>query len=195
MEILIASPNQAQLEALRGKGYASTLLPLDCQVCGQHEATNSSTSATLMKIAPSPSVTPAMIDCAPKYSTMSSSVFSVVRPYPGEKWIYQPVELDECADWNVVPGGHGRSSRYHSGHLSAPRLAARQFNLSRCWVQHRGTCAIACPNRGFGARESMWTANDIEVARLLGSYMRRDSVAYIQSDAHGLSCKYARRIH
>ena len=99
-EILIASPNDAQLKALNRRGYEAERLRLICQVCQEQEA-----SAFLCHLDEDRTES-VCAECSERLSEDARAriIDRLLNggPEPGEKWIYQPVELPECDTWSVI---------------------------------------------------------------------------------------------
>ncbi len=97
--------------------------------------------------------------------------------------MYQPVELSECADWRLLrEDSHVR--------FDLIRDVCRSIGLPR---EHSSYLDIGCNTGFFCHRMSQLgfvssgvdvTAADVEIARLLGSYIRHDYVNYVVADAH-----------
>ena len=180
-EVLVASPSMAQIEELGRRGYPATRLSLDCQVCRQRVAT---TFFVHRHESRTESV------CATCHDLMRAEVKCDVierlergDPYPGKKWIYQPVELEECADWQVIRGDSDTRFKLMSEvcrDQGLPQVHATYLDVG-C---NTGYFCNRMTGLGFLSTGVDVTANNIEVARLLGSYVRRDYVSYVLADAH-----------
>ncbi len=180
-ELLIASASPAQLEALGRKGHKPTRLSLECQSCRQCEATT-------FFVHRDEDRTESVCERCHDRLRADAEREVVERlergiPFPGEKSIYQPVELEACADWNVVR----EDSDTRFGLI---RDLCRREGLPEA---HSTYLDVGCntgyfcnrmAHEGFRCTGVDVTVNDIEVARLLGSYVRRDFAAYVLSDAH-----------
>ena len=180
-EVLIASASPAQLEALGRNGHTFTQLSLECQACGECDAT---TFFVLRDEDRTESV------CASCHDRLRADAEREVVerlergiPYPGEKWIYQPVELRGCADWKVVREDTGRRFDLISDvcrRQGLPEAHSTYLDVG-C---NTGYFCNRMAHLGFRSTGVDTTVNDIEVARLLGCYVRRDFAAYILADAH-----------
>ena len=180
-ELLIASASPAQLEALGRAGHTSTRLPLECQACRQREAT---TFFVHRDDDRTESVCPSCHD-----SLRAEAEREVVErlergiPYKGQQWIYQPVELEACADWKVVR--EDTAARFEligdaCRHQGLPEAHSTYLDVG-C---NTGYFCNRMAHLGFRSTGVDTTVNDIEVARLLGCYVRRDFASYVLADAH-----------
>jgi len=165
-ELLIASPSTSQLELLRERGHQSTQLSIKCQACGHREATTFFAHKDEDR---TESV------CEACHAEMRADAEREVvdrlergMPYPGEQWAYQPVELNACADWKVVREDSGTR-------LDIMRDICQGEGLPE---SHSTYLDIGCNTGYFCSRMAYLgfqyigvdvTANDIEVARLLGT--------------------------
>ena len=180
-EVLIASASPAQLEALGRKGHTSTQMSLECQACREREATTFFVNRGEDR---TESV------CATCHDRLRADAEREVIerlergiPYAGQKWIYQPVELEECADWKVVREDSGTRFdliRDICGRQGLPEAHSTYLDVG-C---NTGYFCNHMAHLGFRCTGVDVTVNDIEVARLLGCYVRRDFAAYVLSDAH-----------
>ena len=180
-EVLIASASPAQLEALGQRGHASTRLPIECQACGEREATTFFVHRDEDR---TESV------CATCHDRLRAEAEREVVerlergiPYAGEKWTYQPVELAACADWKVIR--EDSATRFDLIRDICRREGLPEAHSTYLDVGcNTGFFCSRVANLGFRCTGVDVTVNDIEVARLLGSFVRRDFAAYVLSDAH-----------
>jgi thymidine kinase len=101
VEVLVSIPSDLQLGLLEGSEFTATVFKVQCQKCGNTEA---STFAVL------PETNGAMSLCGQCRDEMvviarRDLLDRLERqpPHPGEKAIYQPIdELPECASWKIV---------------------------------------------------------------------------------------------
>jgi SAM-dependent methyltransferase len=107
-------------------------------------------------------------------------------PCRGQKVIYQPVELPACASWTVL-----RQDSAARAALMARIIGevARQPNRRRPRTYLDVGCSTgyfchAMSRFGLDAQGVDAAADDIRVARLLSSFVRRDGCRYIVADAH-----------
>ena len=180
-EVLIASASPAQLEALGRKGHASTKLSLECQACRGRDAT---TFFVHRDDDRTESVCESCHDSL-KADAEQEVVERLERgiPYKGEKWIYQPVELAECADWKVVR--EDSATRFDLIRDICRRQGLPESHSTYLDVGcNTGYFCNHMAHLGFRSTGVDVTVNDIEVARLLGCYTRRDFAAYVLADAH-----------
>lgn len=180
-DILIASPNMAQIEELDRRGYKATRLSLDCQACGER-------AATTVFVHRDEDRTESV--CATCHDRLRADAKREVverlergSPYPGKKCIYQPVELEECADWEVIRDDS--DTRFDLISKICRDQGLPQAHTTYLDVGcNTGYFCNRMTRLGFLSTGVDVTANDIEVARLLGSYVRRDYAAYVLADAH-----------
>ena len=180
-ELLIASPSTTQLERLRNRGHKSTQLSLKCQACGRREATTFFCHKDEDR---TESV------CEACHADMRADAEREVvdrlergTPYPGEQWIYQPVELKACADWKVVREDTGTRLDLMRGicqNAGLPEKYSTYLDIG-C---NTGYFCSQMAHMGFQCTGVDVTANDIKVARLLGTYVRHDFAAYVLADAY-----------
>ena len=179
-EVLVASPSMAQIEELGRRGCEITRMSLDCQACREREATT-------FFVHRDEDYTESV--CAPCHDRLRTDAKREVverlergAPYPGKKWIYQPVELEECADWKVIRHDSGTRFELISDicrDQGLPQAHSTYLDVG-C---NTGYFCNRMAGLGFLSTGVDVTANDIEVARLLGSYVRLDYAAYVLADA------------
>ena len=181
VEVLIASPSVAQLKALRKRGHEARKLKLNCQICSVREASGFFCHLDQDR-------TEAVCEqCS--LLTKKTVRADIVRqlqsnpPEPGKKCVYQPVELAECSGWNVIRGDS------HKRFQVVRKICADQGLPSRnsTYLDVGCNTGFFCHNMskvGFQSTGVDVTAKDIAVARLLGTYFRRDYASYVVSDAH-----------
>ena len=182
VDILIASPSVAQVKQLNRRGYPATRLELICQACRER-------AASRFFVHLSDDRTESVCAACFKRETARVRTDIVERlrqnaPHPGEECIYQPVELPECKTWEVIRqdsrarfvlmkdlcADHGLPSSGHSTYLDV--------GCNTGFFCHQMKVA------GFRCTGVDIVAQDIEVAGLLGTYVRRDYVHYVRSDAY-----------
>ena len=180
-EVLIACPNEAQLKALRRRGHQAERLRLMCQVCQEREA---SASFCYLDDDRMESV------CSGCSKRLTKDARARIvdrllhgRPHPGEKWTYQPIELRECRNWGVLRPDTRERCRF------VVDTCAREGLPN----SHSSYLDIGCSTGSFCHQMSMAgfhstgvdvAANEIEIARLMSTFFRRDHAAYVLSDAH-----------
>ena len=112
LEVLLVKISPTQHLQLKNSNPVETALAMKCQRCQRAEATGylvlrGHSAETPFKWWPGDSATVSL--CAEcEVEMMKSGQREIVErlerqaPYPGEKVIYQPVELAECQDWRVL---------------------------------------------------------------------------------------------
>lgn len=180
-EILIASPNNAQLKALSRRGYEAERLRLICQVCQEQDA-----SAFLCHLDEDRTES-VCAECSERL-TEDARARIIDRllhggPEPGEKWIYQPVELPECDTWSVIRTDTRERCRFIVDTCAREGLP----NAHSSYLDVGCNTGFFChemARAGFNSTGVDVAAREIEVARLMSTYFRRDYATYVQSDAH-----------
>ena len=181
VEILIASPSAAQLKALNRRGHEASRLRLTCQICKERDAseffchldddrTESVCDACFQRV---------------KTETKAEIVRRLRRspPNPGEECIYQPIELPECSGWNVIRGDSQKRFRIIRDICAGEGLPGMHSTYLDVGC-NTGFFCHQMYKAGFRSTGVDVTVSDIEVARLLGTYVRRDYANYVVSDAH-----------
>jgi SAM-dependent methyltransferase len=188
VEILLTNPIYEQVEAL-GHRLVVERLTLPCQRCGLRDAATS-------YLAPHKDATVAVCTVC-DLELVTSARAEIVRrleeqaPHPGQRIIYQPVELPECADWEVLRAD------------SEKRLDLMTLVLEAAGVYRRDPRQRAPgfssyldvgSNTGYFCRQAalLWLRSegvdvvegDIEVSRLLSSFIARDTVRYTVADCY-----------
>ena len=180
-EVLIGSPNEAQLKALNRRGHEAERLRLTCQVCREREA---STFLCFLAEDRTESVCP---DCSERLTNDARArVIDLLRqrgPHPGKEWTYQPVELPECRHWGAVRTDTEERCRI------LIKLCARGGlpNAHSTYLDvgcNTGFFSYRMSRAGFHSTGVDVVASEIEVARLMSTYFRRDYATYVVSDAH-----------
>ena len=180
-EILIASPNDAQLKALNRRGYEAERLCLICQVCREQEA-----SAFLCHLDEDRTES-VCAECSERL-TEDARARVIDRllhrgPHPGKEWAYQPIELPEFSNWKVV-----RTDTQERCRLLVDTCAREGLpNAHSTYLDVGCNTGLFCyqmSRAGFHATGVDIAAIEIEVARLMSTYFRRDYVTYIFSDAY-----------
>ena len=180
-ELLIAAPSGPQVTALKTLGHHATHLTLDCQACARREATQ-------FFVYDQESRTEAV--CAKCFRRMRKNAKREIikclregKPFPGTKATYQPIELPECRRWRV---NRDDSQRRLDLMLSVcadeglPQAHSSYLDVG-C---NTGFFCYGMAQAGFTSKGVDVTANDIDMARLLSTYFRRDLATYEAADAH-----------
>ena len=181
VNILIASPSHDQLKLLSKHGYRPTVLTLTCQECGGREA---STFFCHMD----ENRTVAVCDSCHKVmkQTAEEKAICMLRkqtPYPGETIIYQPVELPACDGWKVIREDSERRFQIVKQACSKIGLPDRESSYLDVGC-NTGFFCYRMSRIGFRSTGVDVTKEDIQLARLLGAYNRRDYARYVVSDAY-----------
>lgn len=179
LEVLVAMPSQPQLHLLRGYPYQDISLDMACQRCAARSA------STFLLFADEERTTSICDPCADVLTSAARS--EIVRllqeedPYPGERAVYQPVELEECEGWRVL-----RPDSYTRADVMVAVLDRLGLVVERGPDRHTyldvgcntGFFCSALANRGFFSHGVDVTRGSIDVARLLSTYVRRDKTRY-----------------
>ena len=184
-DVLIASPSPAQLRALNGQGHAATRLRLLCEACREREA---SRFFCFLEDDRTESVCDA---CHNRLRRVAEDkIIDRLRqgePGPGEKRIHQPVELPRCAGWRLA-------------RKDSPRLfeLVKQICAGQSLPGANATYLDVACNTGFFCHQMTRAgyqstgvdsaANNIEVARLLSTYIRGDFTNYVLADPGEYIC-------
>ena len=181
VSIIIAAPNRDQLALLLGRGYVCTNLTLNCQKCRNKVAT---TFFSYREENRTVSVCDAcyckMKDIAEKH-IVSQLVMN--EPHPKKKFIYQPVELPICKTWEVIRKDSILRFELIKDAFSRVGLPACQSNYLDIGC-NTGFFCYKMSRAGFKSTGVDVVKNDINLARLLSTYYRRDYVDYITADAY-----------
>ena len=181
VEILISSPSVAQLKALNERGHEASRLRLTCQICREHDASG------FFCYLDDDRTESVCDDCFKRVKTETR--VEIVRrlrcnpPNPGEECIYQPVELPECRGWNVIRGDSQRRFQVIRDICAGKGLPGMHSTYLDVGC-NTGFFCHQMYKAGFRSTGVDITVKDIEVARLLGTYFRRDFANYVVSDAH-----------
>jgi SAM-dependent methyltransferase len=185
LDVLLATPSDPQLYLLNGQSYEEKRFAIACERCGEREATR-------FLILPDATVSTVLCEACDAELTADATADLVDRlqrqaPYPGEKTLYQPIELDECAAWWVLrPDSQNR--------LELMTRVLRDAGLVdfRTWDKRRYV-DVGC-NTGFFCNGLAGLGllvegvdvmqDDIDVAKLLASYIRRKRVDFVVSDCY-----------
>lgn len=186
VEILVSTPSVPQLQLLEGHPVIQTVFTIQCEKCGQAEA------STFLVNTESETTMAVCCRCSEELTEVARHdlIERLQRqaPHPGEKAIYQPIdELPECAAWKVV----------------RPDSKARADLMVRL-IKEAGLPAAVAPNPatyldigcntgyfcdriqrlGFYTEGVDVVKADVEVAKILDSYFRRAHTCYVVQDAY-----------
>jgi SAM-dependent methyltransferase/thymidine kinase len=184
VEIILATPSPEQHRVLRGADINEVHLSVLCEECGRQEATT-------FALASEGGATIAL--CASCQEALAAAARQEIvdrlereTPYPGERVIYQPVEIEECADWQVLRPDSERRAAVMIEALSSLELTARPpGRLSYLDVGcNTGFFCHTLQRVGFHATGVDVTPHNVELARLLTSFVRRDTCMYTLADCY-----------
>lgn len=180
-EILIASPSAIQLDALKSRGHKAVHLQLRCQVCHEREA------STFFCHLDDDRTESVCDDCCERLrAEAKTEIIDRLRrnaPHPGEEWSYQPIELPECGSWGVVREDTPKRHQLIKD-ICASQGLPNAYSTYLDVGCNTGFFCYQMHKAGFKSTGVDIVANDIEVARLLSTYFRRDYATYVVSDAH-----------
>ncbi|HEY6150152.1 MAG TPA: methyltransferase domain-containing protein [Gaiellaceae bacterium] len=198
LEVLVATPSAGQLGRLDGNEYEERKFAVQCGRCSVREAVSFLLPPDPEATGPAPTTTAL---CEPCNAEVTAEARKDIidrleqgAPYPGEKTLYQPVELEECADWQCLrPDSENRFNIMAQVLRDAGLVAADPEVEHRSWS--RVTYVDIGCNTGFfcsHAREQLGfyvegvdvVQADIQLARLLGSFIRRQKINYVVADCY-----------
>lgn len=187
VNVLIATPSHAQLKLLSKRGHRHTVITLTCQECGSREA---STFFCHLDEDRTVSVCDNCHDTM-KQAAEERAVYLLRKqaPYPGEAIIYQPVELSACDGWIARDGWkvirEDSERRFQIVRNACDRIGLPDRESSYLDVgSNTGFFCYRMSRMGFRSTGVDVAREDIQLARLLGTYSRRDFARYIVSDAY-----------
>jgi hypothetical protein len=185
LELLIAMPSNEQLGLFGDEPYTHTICTLPCQSCGLTDAVN-------FIVVPGEDATLSL--CAECYRHRVDAARREIierlerqAPYPGEKTIYQPVEFEECRDWNVLRPDSSTRAQLVTGILKEPGALEYHPPSRNTYLDvgcHTGYFCHQVHQVGLYVEGVDVMEADIAVARLLDSYFRRDYAAYRVADCY-----------
>jgi SAM-dependent methyltransferase/thymidine kinase len=183
IDVLVSTPSAAQLQRLVREDTLEKRLTMRCQECRRREATE---SFLLPGKNDATSVCP---NCAAKLITaIRSELVSRLQsqaPYPGEKAIYQPVELEECADWQILRPDSGARVELLTSIVSdvEERTGTRPESYMDVGCNTGYFCS-AMAAAGLAAIGVDVVEGDIDVAALLTAAVRRDRCQFVLADVY-----------
>lgn len=185
LEVVVVSPSQSHRAALVPEPLEEVLFTMPCDRCHDREAET-------FVIVPGQDATRSL--CRACMETERAEITHDVLqrlerqpPYPGEKAIYQPVELDECSSWRVLRPDSARRLELVTRILGELGLVGPGGEEPLTYLDVGCNTGYFCHHLrrlGFHATGVDVVEGDIEVARLLDSYVRRDQNTFICEDAH-----------
>jgi len=188
VEVLVSAPSDPQLVLLRQQRFAETVFKLQCQKCGEKEATT---------FIAAPDTGPTMPLCSQCCDEMTEAarreVLTLLEqqpPHPGEKAIYQPVdELAECAQWTIVRSDSKARADVMSRVIreaGLPEAVAPNLATYLDIGCNTGYFCDRIRRLGFYAEGVDVVKGDIKVARILDSFFRKGNNRnrYVPQDAY-----------
>lgn len=185
LDVLVAMPSGPQLRLLDGESYEEIRFEMQCERC---QVKTASTFALLADEALTVSV------CGSCSETMTDSAKDEILerlergdPYPGDRVLYQPVELEECAGWKVIRTDSARRVDVMTKTLRDIGVVPGEGRGSGTYLDvgcNTGYFCHALSRLGLYARGVDVTENSIAVARLLTSFVRKDDTKYDVADCY-----------
>ena len=181
VSILIATPSKEQLALLTDRGHVCTNLTLSCQKCGKAEATKFFCYSHEDR-------TKSVCECCYREMKCMAEEQIVSRlvaaaPHPGREIVYQPVGLPACEQWEVIR--EDSSHRFQLVKAACDRVGLPSSHSSYLDVGcNTGFFCHQMSQIGFNATGVDVVETDIQLARLLSTYCRRDYVNYTIADAY-----------
>ena len=193
IDLILVSPSSEQLETLTSTQYSVVHFPMLCQVCRSKEA--------VTVIVRQDDVTVSVCghcfgEESRKARDRTLDLLLQELPHRGEKALYQPVELPECSNWRVSrPDSQAR--------LQILVDVLRETEIIGDNAEHHTYLDIGCSTGffcsglqelGLYAKGVDAVANNIEIAKLLDSFVRRQRrpnrkfVTYAVADAYTYLC-------
>lgn len=185
VDVIVATPSAGQLAELERRGVAPTVLRLSCEICQHADAARSFRF-------PNRDGTLALCDrCAePLLASVHAELVDRLRrqgPNPGEKSLYQPVELPEFKGWEAIRQDSERRADI-LGQVAAEAMSDRDpTGPMPTYLDVGCNTGYLCHlmrRRGFLPTGVDVVHDDLVVARLLECYFRRDGATFICADAH-----------
>ena len=182
LSLLISTPSPEQVAVLGSRATEKQLVAT-CRRCG----TAAATSTLVLPGEPdSISVCPACdLELTGQARAEILARLERQAPYPGEKALYQPVELEECTSWRVLRVDSARRAELMRAVIdevaSADGLRPSTYIDIGCNTGY--FCRVAA-RAGLASRGLDLVEDDIAVARLLTSFISRDDCRYLVADVH-----------
>jgi SAM-dependent methyltransferase len=185
LELLICSPSPAQKQLLCAYPRIEANFTIPCQRCHQNDA-------SAFVVLPGQDATRSLCgDC--HKSLIQESRQEIVKrlqhqaPHPGEKAIYQPVELPECAGWKVLRPDSQRRVEIMTEIFRELELLPRIQQGGFTYLDVGCNTGFFCHKMrqlGFHSEGEDVVKEDIAVAQMLDSYIRRDRNVFVARDAY-----------
>lgn len=188
VEIVISTPSPPQLELLKGHPVIETVFTTKCQKCGLTEASTflvDPESPSRETIALCPNCNERIMEVARR------DLLERLRrqaPYPGEAAIYQPVdELPECTNWKIVRPDSKARADVMVDLIKEAGLPGKLGPNAASYLDLGCNTGYFCDRIrrvGFYSEGVDVVKGDIEVARILDSYLRDGHTRYVIQDAY-----------
>ncbi len=189
VDVVLVAPSRQQLATIDGPGISIREFTNACERC----ATRPASRVVLRDTDGSTGVF-----CDACFSEMAEQALLRMRellrdggPHEGQEYLYQPIEIPPFSDWRVVrTDSPARARVMHDAIVKASVLSV---SASPTFLDIGSTTGYFCDYfaaRGFQSKGVDLTHKNIEVARLLDSFVRRPRrasgafVVYEQSDAY-----------
>src|SRR5919109_373968 len=184
MNVLVATPSPLQLKLLEDTEYEMVRLTLDCERCGEREATRAI-------VFPGEMMPTALCTECDGIVTAEAHAEIIDRlrkqePYPGEEILYQPVELQGCAGWKVIRVDSQKRVDLMLRIIEEYNRTVGPENRCRTYLDigcNTGYFCAKIARSGLAARGVDVVSGDIAVARLLSTFVRRDYCRYILANS------------
>ena len=185
LDVMVAMPSGPQLRLLDGESYEEIRFEMQCERC---QVETASTFALLADDARTLSL------CWSCYQTMTDHAKGEILdrltagdPYPGDRVLYQPVELEECAGWKVIRTDSARRVEVMTKTLRDLGVVPAKGRASGTYLDigcNTGYFCHALGRLGLYSRGVDVTENSVAVARLLTSFVRKDDTKYDVADCY-----------
>jgi SAM-dependent methyltransferase/thymidine kinase len=185
LDVLLAMPSDPQMQLLVDEDFREKEFAIECERCQAREAT------TFMVL---PDGDGSSVLCAKCDKELGDEARAELAerlerqaPYPGEKTLYQPVELREFANWTVLRPDSEQRLEIMIRVLGDAGLLDYRTWSKRTYVDvgcNTGFFCNALATRGFHVEGVDVVADDVEVAKILGSFFRRQKVNYVVADCY-----------
>lgn len=185
VEVLACMPSAPQRDRLRGQPRAETHFLTPCEQCKTGDATT-------FIIVPGQDATKSLCEPCRQKLTADARRQIVERlqsqaPYPGERTIYQPVEIPECDGWNVLRPDSKRRVEIMTGIFRELDLLAEIKAGGMSYLDVGCNTGFFCHHLrqlGFHCEGEDVVAVDIELAQMMDSFLWRDRNVFVAQDAY-----------